>query len=117
MVGVTRFGRLGGLDGRGGSPAVDAAAASAAASIPGVGGTSVYPVGMAAAAVTIAVAAARVVVDGGATLLASGRVTSVPASRAGSSLPINPPGCGKITPVPVVRRRLPLRPINPFLFV
>ena len=114
MVGVTRFGRWGGPDGRGGSPAGVAAAAAAGLDD---GGTGVYPVGLAAAAATIAAAAAAVVVVVGAIRLASGRVTSVPARRVGSSLPIDLPCCGKITPIPIVRRRLPPCPINPFLFV
>ena len=71
---------------------------AAAASGPGGGGTGV-------------------VVVGGVVCLPSGRVTSAPACRVVSSLPITLPGCGKNTPVPVVRRRLPPRPINPFVFV
>ena len=118
MIGVTkfgRFGRFGELDGGGGSPAAAAAAAPAAAA---ASAAALVPEEFpTAAAVTIAAAAVSVFVGGGSTFLVSGRVTSVPARRTGSSLPIVLPRCGKNTPVPVVRRRLPPLPNNPFLFV
>ena len=130
MIGVTkfgRFGRFGELDGGGGSPSAAAAAAPAAAAAlaavaalaaAAASAAALVPEGFpTAAAVTIAATAVSVFVGGGSTFLASGRVTSVPASRTGSSLPITLPGRGKSTPVPVVRRRLPPRPINPFVFV
>ena len=116
MVGVTRLGRWGGPDDKGGNPAGVATVASTAAAGLGGGGTGVILVGLAAAAATIAATAAAVVVVVGAGRLPSGRVTSVPGRRVGSSLPINLPCCGKITPVPVVRRKLLPCPINPFLW-
>ena len=89
--------------------------ASAPAAGLGGGGTGVFHVGLATAAATNAPVAAAVVVGDGGGRLPSGKVTSVPVRRVGSSLPINLPRCGKITPVPVVQRRLPSCPINPLL--
>ena len=79
------------------------------------GGIGVVPVGLVATAATIAAGAVAVFVVGGAGRLSSGRVTSIPAHRVDSSLPINLPCCGKISLVPIISRRLPPRPINLFL--